>query len=491
MWRRILSKANTILNPTNIKASLILAASFFVIVMLSSLSLLGIRQGERPGIYPPSGSTPYPVQTSMFGLWPLWGTLVPPTLGMVLVAISLFGLSALAFYWLYSKGTTTRSFIFLTLLGLALIVLSNGIDGWANGIEMAISGTSEIFHDAVNILNPIDFISNYDILQPTLTVHAQTQPPGAVLSIYLLYILFGNPGIIAIAVSTISGLVSAYFIRGLFRKWFDDDSANYTAFLFLLLPAVQIYFLANVYAIVAMLAFASIYYYLHDNQKLSYLMTTVIIFLGTFVSFLFVWVLLFLFIYEILSWYFETSGHSLAENSKLFVKHIMKIVVIGAMVGVIYGLLFVTLNFNYISAFLYANSLENPTGFMLFADPIQYLSTRIQDVLDILFFFGPVLSVLCYQGLKQLRSLASSDEDACQMFIIVISALLALGLMFLSGAPKKGETARICMFILPFLLIPVASYLFKNGASRRELFIVLVLVFGQAILMQLFGSWVW
>ena len=69
--------------------------------------------------------------------------------------------------------------------------------------------------------------------------------------------------------------------------------------------------------------------------------------------------------------------------------------------------------------------------------------------------------------------------------------LIALGILFLTGAPKKGETARICMFILPFLLIPVIAYIQRANMSNRDKGILLLLVFGQAVLMQLFGIWVW
>jgi hypothetical protein len=78
-----------------------------------------------------------------------------------------------------------------------------------------------------------------------------------------------------------------------------------------------------------------------------------------------------------------------------------------------------------------------------------------------------------------------------QAYNLVFSSLIALLLLFLTGAPKKGETARICMFVLPFLLIPVLYYLDESQFSRIEKMKLLLLVFVQAIILQLFGQCIW
>ena len=47
------------------------------------------------------------------------------------------------------------------------------------------------------------------------------------------------------------------------------------------------------------------------------------------------------------------------------------------------------------------------------------------------------------------------------------------------------------MFILPFLLIPVIVMLIKEEVSTKEKVILLLIVFGQTILMQLFANFIW
>ena len=90
-----------------------------------------------------------------------------------------------------------------------------------------------------------------------------------------------------------------------------------------------------------------------------------------------------------------------------------------------------------------------------------------------------------------LQKEVSQNANSLKKYNLILAALIALGLLFLTGAPKKGETARICMFILPFLLIPVIAYIQKTNMSRRDKVVLLVLVFGQALFLQLIGSWLW
>ncbi|MGY5873751.1 MAG: hypothetical protein RTV72_16000, partial [Candidatus Thorarchaeota archaeon] len=359
------------------------------------------------------------------------------------------------------------------------------------GITQTIGGATEIFGDMVRVDSIIDFISNYETLQPLLTTHANTQPPGAVLFVYILYLFLGSPDLIAIGLCVIAAIGSAFFLRGIIQQLFDDDYARYATFLYLILPAVQVYYLANIYAIVATLSLGVVYFYLHSDRKIAAVGTFLSLFLLTFITFLSVFMVFFIFIYEILKANSVVEAKGIGARLKVTLKSMKYPIILSLCVGAVYGLLIITLGFNYINAFLYASSLENPNGFMLLSNPVEYLTTRIQDVLDIVIFFGPVLSVLAYRGLVTLRNEAAQDPDSSKKYNLVLAALIALGLLFLTGAPKKGETARICMFILPFLLIPVITYIQKTNMSRRDKIILLVLVFGQAVILQLFGIWVW
>ena len=468
----------------------------FVIILYHALSG-GIA--SRPGL-PQSPQRPagllqmiggMPPAGQMGDIWPLWGQLVVPSISGVAIALVALVLFGVAIVTLRKREYRLPSIPILVTLGLVLLFLSNLVQGWSTGIVDTIGGGSEIYWDITKVVNPLAFISDFNSLQASLSLHAQTQPPGAVLTIYLFSLIFQSTALIAIGLSVIAGVFSAFFINGIYTRLFNRDSAKYGVFLYLLLPAIQVYYLANIYAIVATLAVGALYFYLHPNRMVRVAGTFVTLFLGTFISFLFIYMPLMLFLFELFTAWSSDPERSLVGRLKAFSSSLTTLV--AACIGVVtlYGLLYLGLRFNYVEAFLYASSLENPSGFMLLASPAQYIATRSQDILDIVVFFGPVLSVLCYRGLKMLKESSSIKPRVSQAYNLVAASLVSLLLLFLTGAPKKGETARICMFILPFLLIPVLFYLDEAAFSRAEKIKLLVLVFLQAVIMQLIGQWLW
>jgi hypothetical protein len=427
----------------------------------------------------------------MANIWPLWGQLVVPSIGGVAVALVAMGLFGVAIIALRKREYKLPSIPILITFGLVLLFFTNLIQGWSTGIADTIGGGSEIYWDITKVVNPLAFISDFNLLQAGLSLHAQTQPPGAVLTIYLFNLLFQSPALIAIGLGAIAGVFSAFFLNEIYMRMFGRESAKYGVILYLLLPAVQIYYLANIYAIVATLAAGAIYFYLHPNGAVRIAGTFVTLFLGTFISFLFIYMPLLLFLFELFTAWSSAPERNLTGQLKVFASSMRTLA--AACIGMItlYGLLYLGLGFNYLEAFLYASSLENPGGFMLLASPTQYIATRSQDVLDIVVFFGPVLAVLCYRGLKMMKSSSSMEPGASQAYNLVMSSLVSLLILFLAGAPKKGETARICMFILPFLLIPILYYLDGAAFSKAEKIKLLLLVFLQAVIMQLFGQFIW
>ena len=494
-----------LLSKGNIKAYLLTLFGLAGIIALYYLLAGPVSGTQLPGGRPADGQPPggkpvgvLPGQSPIggtglmtMGTWPLWGTIVLPSFLELIIGIGILVAFGLAIGHLYRKRDARPSIYVIVIVGILLIIATNLIHGWQTGIEQTIGASSEIFTDAVNVNSFVDFIRNFEALQPTLSLHAQTQPPGAVLAIYFLYLIFGNPSMIAIGLSIIAGIGSAFFLRGIVKRLFDENFARYAVLLYLILPAVQVYYLANIYALVATLVLGVLYFYLHPDRKISAVGTVVSLFLLTFITFLSAFMILFLFIYEILNANSEVRESGATQRLRATIQHLKYPLFLSLFVGAVYGVLLVTLGFNYINAFFYASSLENPNGFMLLANPFQYISSRAQNVLDIVVFFGPVLSVLAYRGLGLLREEAAENLDSSKKYNLVLAALIALGLLFLTGAPKKGETARICMFFLPFLLIPVITYIQKTRMNNRDKVMLLLLVFGQAVLLQIIGLWLW
>jgi uncharacterized membrane protein len=496
------NESSQLFSRERIRSYLVVMLGMFVITALYHI-LIGNNVGNvprnQPGNAPgnplggPIGNPPGNggVPIAGFDIWPLWGQFVlPDFLGISMVILIIIMFSGVVLY-LRKKNTLDLHIPVIIFVGIVLTILTSLIQGWETGIINPIGGQSEILVDALQIGNPLSFIMNFEEIQSTLTIHAQTQPPGAVLVIYLFYVIFQNPGLISIALCIISSVFSVYFMNGVYVRLFDEQLSKYAVFLFVLLPAIQVYYLANIYAIVSTLVLGLLYFYFHSNKTISITGSFLCLFLGTFISFLFVYTVLFLFIFELLQFFNRKSDEPIQNRVKSFLTFPAKLVGIYIGVASVYIGMAIFLDFNYITAFLYATSSENPNGFMLIANPLEYFITRIQDVLDILIFFGPILTALCYEGFMWLKKNKELDDIVSTKYNLVLSSLVALLLLFLTGAPKKGETARICMFILPLLLIPVITLLQSKNVTWREKVLLISVVFAQAVLMQTIGVWLW
>nr|MBP7415096.1 hypothetical protein [Pyrinomonadaceae bacterium] len=167
------------------------------------------------------------------------------------------------------------------------------------------------------------------------------------------------------------------------------------------------------------------------------------------------------------------------------------VIVIGGMVG-IHALLYFLTGYDAWHVFREASHYENPKGFMLFVDPVNYLFTRIEDVAEILFFFGPFLLVLLVRGFRtkfQLRPLA--DLRLRPLFVLTVLACTSLLGMYAVGAWRTGETARACAYIYPYLLFPVGYYLDDAQVGSSGRLLLAALVFMQSVGMQVFGTYHW
>jgi len=466
------------------------------------VSLVTPMQGSMTGLPPPEGIPPGDSQISPLGggglsIWPFWGTFSLPTLSELLFFAIIILAFILIIQYYYGKKPRNLNIYGIVLFGTLLIIFTNLISGWNSGIVSAIGSNGEIYTDAIQIVNPITFISEFETLQDSLSVHARTHPPGAVLIIYLLYILFNSPGIIAITICVISSLLSAYFLNGIFKRFFKGEIPKYMVFLYLLLPAIQVYYLANIYAIVSTLIIGVIYFYLHEEKIISIIGSIICVFLASFISFMALFIVGCLVIYEMLNLrskgYFKRVKFMSRDGIKAILRDSQRLLIIIIGIIGIYGVLLFALGFNYINSFLTAMAAETSQGWELISNPFEYFTTRIKNIMDILMFFGPVLIVLFHKGFKSLKENKSTNELSTQLFHLVIASIITLLVIFILGAYDHGETARAAGFIYPFLLIPVAFYLseYNDRIPKFEMGLLLIVVFGQAIFMQLIGNYVW
>ncbi len=324
----------------------------------------------------------------------------------------------------------------------------------------------EYFHDAAKVSGPVDFLSRYNEIQPTLHRHSHTHPPGAVLTFYFLEKLFRDPGIISLVVMLIAAPVTGFFFFKLLRTELADETARFFAFLILLLPVVQIYYLASLDALITALLTGTIYFFCFGSGRKAIAGAAAMLsasFLMTFGS---------LFILPVMAGYDLVVRRSVRKT----------LIVLGA-VAAVHLLLYLATGYNVLGSFRTASIYENPKGFMLFVDPVNYLFTRVEDIAEIIFFLGPFILILMWRGLKGF-GLRPLD-------VLTALGFLSLLAMFAAGAWRTGETARACAFIYPYLLFPVARYFEGSDCGKAERFQLAAVVFIQSAGMQVFGTYFW
>ncbi len=400
------------------------------------------------------------------------------------------------------------------VVAFALCVGSNAIQGAEHGFITPLAGGTasppaanlrlllrrdtdaggrgiQYWRDAQGVSSASSFLRAFNTVQPTLREHARTHPPGATLAFYVLRRLTGDRPALASALLALTAmLISAWGMRRLATAT-TPRSPNGAASppdafavpLFLLLPAVQIYFCATLDALicglllVAIAAFAETANADRDAPNTTAPLWSARPAVHTLLAAAALGTALFL-----------TFGALWAAGPLALcavapprpVRALARLALVGALAVAPLFALRAGFGFDYITAFKTASQLENPHGFRLVAEPLSYLVTRLEDIAEIAVFFGPFLLLLARRGLPALLR----NRRA---FALVAGGVGTLALLFLSGAYRTGETARACLFLYPLLLLPVLSAATTSAAKRQAL----ALVWTQTLLMQTFGWYFW
>ncbi len=353
--------------------------------------------------------------------------------------------------------------------GLSLAFFSNLLHGWRYGIDYPTAtwgdGGIEYYHDAILLKGPLWFLERCNAIQFELLEHARTHPPGPVLLYYFLAKIFRDPGLISVALALLSLALGLRSLKRLLILAFGSEPRG-ALLLYAILPAILIYGLAVVDAVIASVFLAALVNFLDEKKKGSVAWAGFWLSLSLFFTFGALFLLPVMLGWELLR----------RKSAARFA------VAAGFAVLLLLALKIFT-NFDWLAAFLKASAMENEKGFLLFADPRRYLWYRIGAVAEILFFFTPFLCLLAWQGRAALKAKSPDFYAFSWLGLATLAALL------LSGAMKIGEAARICIFILPFLFLPAmaAWHGLKDGARARAAYAV----FAWSLVMQLFGFYQW
>jgi len=357
----------------------------------------------------------------------------------------------------------------LLAVAAASALASNALGGVERGLAVPLSEPSSYLRDAIEVRDPASFLASYTDHQLQLRTHSRTHPPGAVLVHHALHRMLGDPIWIAAVLGVAVAIALAWLVYGLARRFLERQQALFAALLAASLPAVQIYAVSSLDALVCVLFTAVIYCALHPDPRIRYGGGVLSLSAALFLSFGA------LFLVPVLVGYELLARRSLRTAA---------IVVAGT--AAVLALLYLASGFDWVESFRIASRRENPAGFRLLVNPGDYLFTRLECAVEILLFAGPFVVALWLRGLGVAR------EAARPLWLLAVVASLTLLAMFLTGSFKTGETARACLFICPYLVLPVAALAGDEGALDRDRQLdVVCLVMAQTLVMQVAGDYFW
>lgn len=408
---------------------------------------------------------------------------IPEAPVFAIVALAVF---AVATIYLFRTDRTTVAPV--VVAGVALLLFTTLTHGIGPGLlkPLSASGSYEwraigvgdpggYYEAAITVTDPVRFLETFEQRQLTLPLHARTHPPGAVLTFYVFEVLLPSSLAVSLAVGILSLALTAVLLFRLLETYYPRDISQYTTYLFILLPAVQIYYLTSLDAIITVSLLGAVYCFTRDSPVTATLGTFVCVFIASSQTFVFV------FIFPVL------FGIALLRREKITPLAFVLVALV-----CVYVLLAVVFGFDYLNSFTIASEQQNPKGFLLFAEPLRYVYTRIEDVAEIALFFTPFLCVLAVRGTRVLwRSVWGLSTADREPLVIFGFAVLSLSGLFAGGVYHTGETARGALFIYPFLMLPVAAAIRAADATTKRRALLVAAVFGQALLMQLVGDYWW
>jgi hypothetical protein len=317
-----------------------------------------------------------------------------------------------------------------------------------------------------------DFLAGFVEHQPQLRVHGRTHPPGAQLLYYVLFRCLGDAGAIALFLGISAMLFASACVYGILRERCGRAAAVFGAVCFACVPAVQVYFITSLDAVICASVAGALYCFLHRAPTVRVAGTATFLALTMFLSFAALFLVLVLFGFDLLS---RRSLRAALGCS--------------CVVALAYAALYLATGFNWLSSLLVASRLENRNGFALLSLPGSYLFTRIECASELALFAGPTLLTLWLRGL-----VTDDGADVARRELNLLSriGLAALCLMLIAGAFKTGETARACVFFYPFIVLPVAASVRGTVALAPEVQRRLAtMLLGQALVMQIVGDYYW
>lgn len=483
-----------------------------VLFLLKILPLLG----------PPSGLLR---SDYLFPLWALWrrGNGVHWLLPVVVVGMLL--IAAVVRSGNRSLPVVPATAVLMALAATLWLSLSLTNGGWPEGALEPLIRSADYYIDASRFVSLPALWSDYVTQQPGLSVHGRTHPPGALTVLWILDRIWGGyvPGVaLSIILLSTLGLIPVVLWA---RRFLPPQHVQAAAILWILTPAVALYgatsmdmiFAVPLLAAGSMFALAvaghgeSAHGDMGDTrQNLRHTLCAMVA--GIFLAIGF----LFTFSAAVLAMAWVLSITLIPRDRRR--RALAMVTMAGTACITVLGIIALVTGFDPVACLSTAMALdagEAPAHLSL----RYYLLTRLMGILDHLVLSGVAISplwlMLILRGWKPAApaeppvahsfALESTPPSATPsprtapddpiLLALARGAALAVALFLALGVYKIGETGRILLFLLPFLLIPTVRRLSRQDPQGRAgtwaLGVVAAWHLGQTILMEWFLDTRW
>lgn len=333
----------------------------------------------------------------------------------------------------------------------------------------------QYYTDAVNITDWKLWLMNFNDNLEMFQLHTRTHPPYTTLLHYAFLELF-NGSIAGLSLSFFAISIISFPLMNVLMKNFGIEKTRrkIVLLLFAVIPSINIYLLVTIDAIIltSTLLFLCGISKIYLQNKLSFLgilMSLSGLIITNMITFSGLFMLAFLGILSLVTLY--------KKQYSVFIASAVCIVLTAAFFYLSYDFT----GSSHLTTFMEASHSENPKGFMLLHSPVIYFFTRLEDIAEILFFLSFAYIAYFFSFKNQDYNLFTDKN----INIFSFSGIAALGLMFLTGAYGTGETARACLFIVPFFV------LFLKDLKSSSLSVLYILCLLQTFGMQLIGNYYW
>ncbi|MCD6288709.1 MAG: glycosyltransferase family 39 protein [Candidatus Hydrogenedentes bacterium] len=361
------------------------------------------------------------------------------------------------------------------LLNVSVASMNTGIGAVATPFERY---GLEYYGDVPFVKNPVDFLHNFSVIRPELSMHGRTHPPGPILFLWLIWVLTGA-NVMAVSICTVAlASVTVAPLYLLVRDMADRDTALTCSALYVCVPTTILYGATSMNAVYALFAVTTIWLFWKAME------TRKLYNAGLFgLSF----ALTFFMSYDManLGTFFVVVFVSSMFDSR-FRKHAVTATTIAVAVFLsFYALLYFVAGFNVVASFRDAVVQVREDLFFMdtYTPRASYWVWRFANPVEVFFFAGIPVSVLFFAAWRSRfkRGAWRSRPD------IYLLAGLCMMAVFNFTYLGKSEMARVSGYFFPFILIPAALYLQKvveRTGRYRPVYITTATLFVQSWLME-------